>query len=181
MGKWIVGFILASGLFLVFMMLSYTGAFKDVTIETKELGPFYLYAQPHRGAYHKIVKQLEALEKLAAQEGISCLTTFGRFYDNPESVDEDRLKSDVGCLYEQQKPQLTETFLKEVTEQQIPAQLFVEGTFDGAPSIGPFKAYPKIKEYILEKGLVETGAPIEIYELSEQKGIRTRYLFPVKK
>lgn len=181
MGKLIVGVIGLTGIALVFVMLSYTGAFRDVKMEVHELGPFFLYSQPHRGAYHKIVKQLESIETLAKAENVDCKTTFGRFYDDPESVDEDRLKSDVGCFYESSEPVLSANFKEQTQRQEIPRQLFIEGSFDGAPSIGPLKVYPKMKELLLEKGYIENGAPVEIYEMSKDVGVRTRYLFPIKK
>lgn len=184
MFKWIIGTILATALFLLGSIFLYVGAFKDVVIEESNKPELYLLAKTHHGAYHKIIDDLEEVEALVKAEGLKCEKTFGRFFDNPDSVDEDRLKSEVGCFFEGEPPLLTKEILQKFGETleliKIEPQLYVQGKFDGAPSIGPMKVYPKIKDYLLEKGFSESGAPIEVYQMTKESGVTTTYLFPVK-
>ncbi|MFM8834854.1 MAG: hypothetical protein ACKOEV_14685, partial [Cytophagales bacterium] len=87
------------GLVLFFLYLfQYTGAFKSVSISQDERGPFTLIYRSHVGPYHKIVGQIEIVERWAKENGLKCRLSFGEYFDDPRMVEEGRLNSRGGCL-----------------------------------------------------------------------------------
>lgn len=159
-------------------LLVRVGAFKTVTIETAEAGPFKVVFRGHVGPYHKIVPEIEAVEKWAAQNGETCKWSFGEYLDNPDLVEEDRMHSNAGCVVEKDwNGQLPEGLFY----REIPKRNYLIATFDGAPSIGPQKVYPKVGRQMEENNLKSDGAVIEFYEKVGDTGVVTRYHFPFTK
>jgi effector-binding domain-containing protein len=121
---------------------------------------------------------LEEVEKWAKENGEACKISFGEFIDDPDKVDEDRLRSNAGCVVEK-----TWDFVLPAGFgfREYPPRVYVVAEFDGAPSIGPFKVYPKTKDYIESHNYKLSGPVIEMYEILSEEKVRTTYLFPVEK
>ena len=163
---------------LIGTLMMRLGSFKEVVITEGQRGPYKMVFKKHVGAYHKIVPVLEEVETWAKANGEACKLSFGEFIDDPDVIAEDRLRSKAGCVVEKKWDLvLPEGF----GFQEIPAHLFVIGEFDGAPSIGPIKVYPKAKEYIEAHGYKQIGPTYEIYEVISDQSVKTTYLFPVAK
>jgi AraC family transcriptional regulator len=164
----------AIGLFIY--LYFYLGMTKPVKIETGERGPFIMVYKNHMGAYHYIGPVIAAVEKWAADNNLRCELTFGEYIDDPASVDQDRLRSRGGCIFSVKPPvPLPEGFVAE----DRPKQRFVIGTFEGSPSVGPFKVYPKVQDYIQTRRLKQSGAVIETYLIRGEK-VTTEFLFPLE-
>ncbi len=163
---------------LIAALLFRLGSFKDVVITEGDRGPYKLVFKEHVGAYHKIMPTLEEVEKWAKENGESCKLSFGEFMDDPDKVDEDRLRSIAGCVVDK-----TWDFVLPAGFgfREYPSRFYVIAEFDGAPSIGPFKVYPKVKDYIAAHAYKMSGPVIEMYEIISDQKVRTTYLFPVEK
>jgi AraC family transcriptional regulator len=170
--KSILGFVFAFVAFVIVMLMIRLGAFQPVTIESHEAGPFKIVYRHHNGAYHKIVPVLESVEKWAAENAEPCKTAFGEY------LEEDRLNSNGGCLVEKD---WSGKLKDDLAYREIPRRLYVVADFEGAPSIGPQKVYPRAKKYIAEQKLKLTGPVIEMYERVSDTKITTHYFFPVEK
>jgi AraC family transcriptional regulator len=156
----------------------YVGGYKPVTTEITEKGPFKVVYKEHLGAYHQIGVALEEVEKWAKANGETCQFTFGEYLDNPKLVDEDRLKSNGGCFVSKDWPSgLPEGF----HYREIPKRQYLIAVFEGAPSIGPMKVYPKADSIMKDQGYKPDGAVIETYEILSPKSVETRYYFPIAK
>jgi DNA gyrase inhibitor GyrI len=151
----------------------YLGVSKPVTIQQAQRGPLYLLYKDHMGPYHKIGSVIDAAEAWAHAHGVACPRTFGEFLDDPQAVDEDRLRSHAGCLLDSKPAGSTDDF----TFEERPAQRYVVGRFEGSPSIGPFKVYPKIRKYIETERLRTSGPNLEVYRVNGE-AVETEYLFP---
>lgn len=177
--KWIIATFL--GLVLGFMgyMMLHLGAFKPVLIEEKTRSAFQIITKAHFGAYHKIVPVILDAENWAKEHSYDCHMTFGEYFDDPEKVEEGRLRSRGGCAMEK-LPEGIEKQLPEGYEiDQIPERQYVVATFEGSPGIGPMKVYPKVHEYIEKRRLSLNGGVIELYEVKGPKAMTTTYLFPL--
>lgn len=171
--------ILFAALALVGLILFYVswnvGLFKPVVIEQVTVPKATLVFQKHIGPYHEVGKVFEAVEKQMAEAQKPCFRTFGRYYDNPDQVEAERLRADIGCWFEEP-----------VTSP--PSGLFVEesasfealrGTFDGAPWMTAFKVYSTLKRESFQRNLyVETSPALELYEKT-QTGFRTQVHFRI--
>ncbi len=151
----------------------YLGFSEPVTIVRASQGPFQMIFKDHIGPYHKILRAIEEVEKWAKAAGVTCLNSVGEYIDDPEVVDHDRLRSRGGCIVSELPDQLPKDFGSDT----IPAKEYLVATFDGAPSIGPYKVYPKVKAHLQEQQLKPTGSVFEIYSVRDENKFRTTYLF----
>ncbi len=164
-------------IFMAVYLWNYLGMDRSVQISKGQRGPFLMLYKKHMGAYHHIMPTISAVEKWATDNGASCSVTFGEFLDDPAAVDQDRLRSRGGCFLRAplaQDKNLPEGFAFESRE---PRQ-FVIARFSGAPSVGPFKVYPEVEDYLETHRLKKDGAVIEVYHVNGSQ-VETEYLFPI--
>jgi AraC family transcriptional regulator len=173
--------------FLIFIlyMMQYTGAFKSVTVGLDTRGPYTLIYKEHTGAYHKIVSTIQEVEIWAKENKLKCRLSFGEYFDNPDMVEEGRLKSRGGCLIDPLVPEeknilSTLTLPKDFKTDTITETKAVVALFSGTPGIGPMKVYPKAEEFIQNGKLKKKGSVIEIYEVFDNKSMNTTYLWPIE-
>lgn len=151
------------------------GVTKDVSVETVELPAQKVIFQNHIGAYHKMNDTLLKVESELARRGFTCKSTYGHYIDSPEYQDEDRLRSEGGCLVPSHSISLEGTELK---NGDIPAGRYIKATFAGSPSISPFKVYPKVTEFADQNRLRKSDDFYEIYEVHGQQ-VTTIYLYKI--
>lgn len=159
------------------------GAFKDVQVERRFDGPYFAVSKEHMGAYHKIATIISEVEAWAKANGEPCLLSFGEYFDNPETVDEDRLRSRGGCLTSNDKIKtLASSGQLPVgySAASIAARDALVANFAGSPAIGPWKVYPKVMADMKTLDLELNGPVLEIYEILSPTSGRTRYVFPVR-
>lgn len=173
--KWLfaAAFSLAIG-FLIYLYV-YLGVYKSVQVSEGRRETIYLLAKAHRGPYHQILPAIQAVEKWVNEHNLPCSKTFGQYLDDPQIMDEDRLRSFGGCVMKMKVDEVPSDFQWIV----LPPQNYVIATFDGAPSIGPFKAYPAVKKYAYDHRLKVTGPSYEFYEVNGDK-VYTEYLQAVQ-
>lgn len=155
-------------------LYSYLGAYKPVEVGLEKRGPYYFLFKQHLGPYHKIVSKIEEVEKWAAEHNMRCPQTFGEYLDNPETVDEDRLRSHGGCIMGAS----VETVPPDFQYQIRPEKLYAVAKFTGSPAIGPFKVYPKLRKFLEEQRLKSSSPAIEIYTVNGSN-VTTEYLFAI--
>ncbi|MEK2646178.1 GyrI-like domain-containing protein [Bdellovibrio sp. BCCA] len=178
--KYILVFVLVAVTSFGLFLANYLGAFKGVDISEASQGPFQTVYIEHVGPYHKVNKVIEKVENFMKSQGAPCGRTFGEYMDDPQVVEEARLRSKVGCIVETLPAgQLPEDF----KTGDIPQRKYVVAVFTGSPGIGPLKVYPRVNDYMVKHSLKQTGAVIEIYEIhsiTEKNAMTTTYLFPVQ-
>ncbi|MEK6627442.1 MAG: GyrI-like domain-containing protein [Bdellovibrionota bacterium] len=184
-------YALVLGFVLFFLYLfQYTGAFKSVSIDQDERGPFTVVYKTHIGPYHKIVSTIEEVEKWARNNNLKCRLSFGEYFDDPRIVEEGRLNSRGGCLIDplveeekiilkKLKLNFAENFPSDFFVAEIEKTKAVVALFTGAPGIGPLKVYPKADDYLREHKLTRKGSVIEIYEIFDKRSMQTTYLWPI--
>ncbi len=174
--KYFFASIFATLLLGAILAYKYLGFYQPVNITMATSGPYQMIYMDHVGPYHKILQTIETVEKWAKNMGLECKLSVGEYIDDPDMVDHDRLRSRGGCIVEN----LPETLPKDFKSAEIPKKEYVTATFDGAPSIGPMKVYPRVKDYFREQRLESTGSVFEIYSVQDNDKIRTTYLFEPK-
>jgi len=180
-------FAVTIGLIIFFLYLfQYTGAFKSVTLGADQRGPYTMIYKDHTGAYHKVVSTIEEVEKWAKANGLKCRLSFGEYFDDPKIVEEGRLKSRAGCLVDplvaEENVQLEKLTLPEGMKKDIwPQTKAVVALFNGAPSIGPLKVYPKAYQMMAESNLIPKGPVLEVYEVLQNKSsMKTTYIWALE-
>jgi len=176
------------GFILFFLYLfQYTGAFKSVSVEQGERGPYTIIYKTHVGPYHKIVATIEDVEKWARNNNLKCRLSFGEYLDDPRTTEEGRLNSRGGCLIDplaEDEKNILEKLKSNLPQDfkiaEIEKTKAVVALFTGAPGIGPLKVYPKAEDYIREHKLTPKGSVIEIYEVFDSRSVQTTYIWPVR-
>ncbi len=159
------------------------GAFKDVQIERRFDGPYFVVSKDHMGAYHKIAAVITEVETWAKANGEPCSLSFGEYYDNPETVDEDRLRSRGGCITSNDNVKTIASnglLPPSYSTSTIDHRDALVASFDGSPAIGPWKVYSKVMADMKTLDLELNGPVLEIYEILSATSGRTRYIFPVR-
>ena len=171
----IIALLIGILVFVVYLT-NYLGAFQGVKISEGVAPTFHLLGRDHVGPYHKIVSEIEEVEAWAKVHAVDCSQSFGLYFDDPRSTEQERLKSFGGCwVSEQALPALPEGF--RILDWTAP--YFVKAIFEGSPSIGPMKVYPKVEEEIISKHLRRLPGTLEVYVVHTQKEMTTTYYFPV--
>lgn len=166
--------------------MQYTGFFKSVTVAVDQRGPYTLIYKDYQGAYYKIVPTIEEVEKWAKSQGLSCRLSFGMYLDNPEVVEEGRLRAKGGCLIDLQNPEEIKKYesLKDKLPTDYKTEIFPEtksvvALFAGSPGIGPMRVYPKAYDFMKTGKLNPQGPVLEIYEIFDSKSMQTTYVWPL--
>jgi AraC family transcriptional regulator len=158
----------------------HVGAMKPVLISEEDRPEMHGLYMNYVGPYHKTVSVIEKIESWAKENKVDCHLSYGEYLQDPQNVEEARLKSRGGCLVKDLPWKMPEDFHTMVYAKRH----YVVATFDGAPGIGPLKVYPKVAEYLKEKSLQQSGPVMEVYEIhtrAETASMTTTYLFPVEK
>lgn len=160
----------------VFLLAKY-GLFAKAQISEREVGPLLLVYVQHYGDYSKVgVKMDELYYDLRDNFSIETTKGFGIYYDNPQKVSKDKLRSVVGCIVEGKTIDELEKVSRKygVNEYPLSKSIVAEFPYKGKMSviIGVLKVYPKLNEYIQAKQLRETP----IMELYDQPNQRIEYI-----
>lgn len=167
---------------VVVSIMTRLGSFKSVEVQRDSTSKtFHLLSRDHMGPYHKIADVILDVETWARANGEACRLTFGEYKDNPDTTDEDRLRSRGGCL-------LPSTEAAKNLEGKTPEGMSISSTvigdslvavFDGSPAIAPSKVYPEVFERMEQLELTPAGSIFEIYEVLSPTEGRTKYIFSV--
>jgi hypothetical protein len=101
---------------------------------------------------------------------------FGLYYDNPQEVSKDKLRSIVGCIIEgkaiEEIRQLTVKY--GLKEYPFSKSVVAEFPYKGKLSIilGVFKVYPKLSRFLKERKYTQTP----IMEIYDQPNERIKYI-----
>lgn len=186
--KWIAGTL--GGVFLGFAILMAVIAFRsgmllptEVAFHPEPLGPYNTLYKEVVGPYHEVASHIIEIEDFVKSKGVICIRTFGQYLDDPQSVDHERLRSHVGCLFD---PAEDLSFVinsqeykdKNLRNGRIEMPSYIEGRFEGSPAMVAFKVYPKIFKFAEQKQLnIAEQTALEIYEVKSNSKVLTRVIF----
>ncbi|MBX5327143.1 MAG: GyrI-like domain-containing protein [Candidatus Bathyarchaeia archaeon] len=149
-------------------------------IKLKKNESFQAAIIKHVGPYSDAGRLYNEIAKWITQKQL-CITgpPFGWFYDNPEEVPAQKLRSEVGFPFEAEaKPE------GRIEIKKIPVQEVLYTTHRGPyREVGP--AYSALFQYARKHGYVLKGCPIEIYlndpATVPENELLTEIQLPVKK
>lgn len=173
MWKWLALFSVCGLIGFGIYVYNYLGIKKPVEISQGTAGPFLFLYKDHRGPYHEIGPVIREVELWALKQNVPCAKTFGQYLDDPEGVDQDRLRSRGGCVLSVLPNGMAPQGFAVL---KIPEKAYVIARFAGSPAAGPLTVYPAVKRYFREHRLVYPPTVIEIYSVSGSD-VTTEYLF----
>jgi hypothetical protein len=150
---------------LIFFYLISQGLLQTVVIEQRAMPGYRVAGIRHVGPYEKIGDAFNQIHKIADEQGIP-VKMIGVYFDNPNEVAEDSLRSIAGVIVSDVDSAKLSA-ISNLTFISIPAGSAAVSDFEtgGMVSmiIGAMKSYPKLTEYVTEKGIAEQVA--FVYEL----------------
>ena len=164
-------------IFILFVVsyLAYLGAFQEMKISERELGPYRVIYKKHQGAYSDTNDLFTEFSQWKLKQNLSSAHLMGVYYDDPAQIDESKLRSEIGLsLSETDYKRLSNIFASEFHFKQIPPRRYTMTTFPYKNMLSIFlglgKAYPALNDYIKEKGYPDdvhneqNGFTLEIYD-----------------
>jgi len=170
-------YVLIFAIVIIAVFLNYHGIFKKIVIEEKEMGPFVLVYEDHRGAYKNIGPVMDKVYlSLLNEDQIQASRSMGVYYDNPQTTPEADLRSVGGYLIEdnnlEQLPFLEDKY--KVMRIDSGRLMVAEFPYKSKFSIiaGTMLAYPALNKYIAE----HKYQPREMMEIYDQASGKIIYL-----
>jgi DNA gyrase inhibitor GyrI len=161
-------------------LYNHLGFTKEPDIIGLQTENFFLLGTSHTGPYFKIHEKILELESWAKKQNLPCETTFGYYLDDPKISDEDRLRSEGGCVSKSFNYDNTPLLPKHIFTKSLESKEYLVLEFSGSPAISPFKVYPLAEEWFVKNKLDREIPVLEVYEVHTTT-MKTRYYFPVKK
>ncbi len=174
----IISGILGSLILIILIIFAYYGGFSSIKIQEKEKGGETLIYKELKGDYAQAENIIEKMsEALKSNEKIQTYKGFGIYYDNPQTVEEERLRSDVGCILEKSDTFKLNLLLNKYKIKVYPTKKYITAEFPyrGKLSVllSLIKVYPALNNYVKLNGYAENGPVMEIYD-STNKTIQFR-------
>lgn len=145
--------VIAALVLIVLVYLSTQGLFTEINITEQPMPGFRIMGVEHRGPYEKIGEAFDRVHAIADERRVA-VQMIGVYYDNPNEVPKDSLRSLAGVIVTVEDS----LRLAEVLELQaltIPPGNAAVSTFatDDLVSmiIGAMKSYPKLTDYVASK------------------------------
>lgn len=174
--KYVLGLI--GVLFVVLIsVLTYYGMFATVTVTEQNIGPLWLVYEKYIGDYKNVGPVMDKIHKdLKEKESLEPSRGFGLYYDNPQEVAKDKLRSLVGCILDEKDLDKIKELQTRYNVKLYPASQSVVASFPfkGKPSIfvGIFKVYPKIGNFVK----VHNYSPVPMMELYDLPNKNITYI-----
>lgn len=149
----------------------YYGAFDDIPIEEKMMGPYTLVYQSNKGPYTDAgIVLFDIYEDLRKNYEITTTKGFGIYYDDPKKVAQDKLRSDLGIVLEPKDFAAIERLQKKYQIKKWEQKTAIVATFpylgNASPILGAFRVYPVLAQY-LNKHQLTMESVMELYDVPE--------------
>ncbi|MDU1904226.1 MAG: GyrI-like domain-containing protein [Dysgonomonas sp.] len=154
---------------------AFYGGFSTIEIRTEKTGGDIFVYESVTGDYSQTSLYTDKIYHSLLEDSIHTTRGAGIFYDNPKHVEISKLRSEVGCLLDNEPDSLQMITISEKHKiKTIPEGNYITAQipFKGPLSvvIGILKAYPAINKYMEENNLPLDKSPvIEIYDMSNKK------------
>ncbi|MBU0630724.1 MAG: GyrI-like domain-containing protein [Candidatus Margulisbacteria bacterium] len=161
----------------------YMGLFNKLEVTEREVGPYTLVYEDYIGPYQNTGAVVQAVYDRLAKDGIKPTDGFGIYLDDPSKVKQEKLRSQVGCVINENNLPLfykvSDTY--KVINWKRGKVLATEFPIRNPLSymFGPMKAYPELARYMKKKKITEDqiGLCMEYYDMASNKII---FMFQVK-
>ena len=173
----VIAGLIVLGILGIVLFLSRYGLFASINISQHNVGPYNLVYSKHIGDYKDVGPVMDKLyNDLKTNYGITTTKGFGLYYDNPQKVEKEKLRSIVGCIVENKSfEELSSMGLKyQVKEFPLSKGVIAEFPYKAKFSIilGVIRVYPKLSSYIQDNNYAQTP----IMELYDQPGEKILYI-----
>jgi hypothetical protein len=157
---------------LILAFLFYMGFFSDLNVTEKEVGPYTIMYERFVGPYKDTGPIFEKVNAAAKKEGLTAIDGIGIYYDNPQLVVADQLRSDCGIVIEEKDLAKVPSLQKKYKVMTLPKKMCIVAEFPIRNTLsymfGPMKAYPTLTAYAKKKAL-KPALTYEFYDMRKNK------------
>lgn len=157
------------------------GFFIDVKVVEQEMGPFTYVYEDHVGDYALAGKIQKKIDEELKKQGIDAKRGIGIYYDNPENVAKEKLRSRLGVIIDDSDTSRLAALNIKYDSEQFERQncMVVDFPYESQISIiaGILKAYPALNQHIVEHSYKEAQS-MELYDLNNKQIL---YIIPIHK
>lgn len=158
----------------------YLGLFEPINLSESELGPYKYVYESYTGPYDNTGPIFEKLYKDLDIDGIKVTRGIGFYYDNPQEVAPEKLRSDCGAIIEEPDYSKIEALKDKYHLKDFPKTPVLMARFPIRNMlsfmIGPMKVYPKMAESFDLKKYKPAEYGLEVYDMPNSV---TYYAFPL--
>lgn len=175
----IILFALMALIAALLVATAYYGGFKRVSFTQKPAGDYWLVFLKMKGDYAQSPIKMDSVYYWLEAQNIKSEYGFGRYYDNPELVEPEYLRSDIGCIISKPDSATKAVILNQFNLEYYPKveHVVCEFPFKGALSVlfGVYRVYPRLNDYIRSNNLYKKDEPMmEVYDV---KNAKIHYLY----
>jgi hypothetical protein len=178
----ILGIIVGVIVLGIIIFLGSLGAFSKITVTEQEVGPYTYVYKSFVGDYKLTETVFDDVYAQLKKNNIPAGLGIGIYYDNPQTVAADKLRSDCGSIIADTDAAKAKKLGKDFTVKTLPKAKRVVAEFPIKNTLsyilGPIKAYPALMAYAKDKGYSEMVVGIEIYDMAHKK---TLYVMDIVK
>ncbi len=176
----ILGIILLALLLLAAVILVHAGLFEPVVTMEKKIDPYTLVYQDHIGSYYKVKPAMDEVYHGLLRLGIETYRGAGVYYDDPQKVRADKLRSEIGSILEEKDLDKVDKIKNSFKVKEIPASksIVVEFPIRNMLSymIGPAKVYKEVNMLWQQQSYPEYKYAVEIYDVPNKT---ITYIMPI--
>ncbi|MFW5687527.1 MAG: GyrI-like domain-containing protein [Bacteroidota bacterium] len=153
---------------------AWMGGFKKIKFTVQDAGGETVVYESHTGDYKRVGKVMDKMYyALLNEENVECYRGFGIYYDNPQVVEKDKLRADVGNILEDPAPEILERLAGKYNIKTLERQKFLVAEFPYKNQfsivMGIMRVYPALNRYVRDNQLNEEGYVMEIYDVPGKK------------
>lgn len=147
--------------------------FYKVTVSERQMGPFTFVYMSRKGDYSKVGPEMATFySKVSDKYQVSPAKGFAIYYDAPNTVKTEDLRSDIGFLLEGKDANKMDAIMKTTKVRWIGPKNYVTAVFPlkGTASyvIGAIKCYPELSRYMQKKGY-KAAPSFELYDMAAKQ------------
>lgn len=159
---------------LVLIIYSYFGGFKKITTEISRQGGETVVYEEITGDYKQSGTVMDKVYySLRDTDNIDTYKGFGIYYDNPQTTEKLKLRSEAGCIIEPDDVNKVSAISGNFKVKVLPEKeyLIAEFPYKGKMSVmfGIMKVYPAMNKYAEKNNLPAEGPVTEIYDVPNKK------------
>ena len=169
-----IALIIIGILIVLFICIyGYYGGFTKIEFKPQKQDKETIVYESVTGDYSQTSKYTDKIYfALLNEDKVETTRGIGIFYDNPQTTDKDKLRSDVGCVLDNPDSITIARLSEKYQLQALPAGDFIVTEFpmNGSLSflLGIIKVYPALNRYCIKHGYKDSPI-MEIYDVPNKK------------
>lgn len=176
--KYFIGVVFSIGVLLL-AFVWYSGIFKSVEVEVRDIGPFVAVYEDHYGDYKQTAEAQDMLYNKLWEDGIENYRAFGIFFKSNGQAYADSNQSRVGCIvepaYEARIASMTSKYdIFRFSRQKCAVVEFPYRNYFSM-HLAIAKSYPALTAYANTHKL-KPGLIIEVYQIPD----KIQFLLPLE-